>query len=333
MKRKKERVYSHNMKIFKQELYIILISAAVVLAAAFLVMNSSFNLTGFFILDNNETNSSVQVFPALEITREDALLAINESLKIMLDMATDNFSIVYINDTLVEAKMVFKQAEYAEILRNSSISPAKQAEARSALNLVDWKNISYASVIKYTDEIKLRRERALLIYDSLAALDFSLSNYESRGIELLEARDLFLNATLAFNEERYEEAESFMEKTRASIDASGAEASVLADLKRGLVGFIQQYWIYIIAFFIFLVIVIYFSYESIKKFMLKKRIVKMEAQQKALDNMMKKAQIERFKENKISGLVYNIRMRSYQEKLNKLKEELPVLEERLKRFK
>ena len=48
---------------------------------------------------------------------------------------------------------------------------------------------------------------------------------------------------------------------------------------------------------------------------------------------MKKAQTERFKENKISGLVYNIRMEKYQEKLQKIKEELPVLENRLNKIK
>jgi len=46
---------------------------------------------------------------------------------------------------------------------------------------------------------------------------------------------------------------------------------------------------------------------------------------------MKKTQTERFKE-KISGLVYNIRMKKYHEKLDRTKEELQVLEERLKRF-
>ena len=44
---------------------------------------------------------------------------------------------------------------------------------------------------------------------------------------------------------------------------------------------------------------------------------------------MKGAQIERFKENKISNLVYNIRIKKFEEKLNAIKEELPVLEKRL----
>ena len=44
---------------------------------------------------------------------------------------------------------------------------------------------------------------------------------------------------------------------------------------------------------------------------------------------MRKAQTERFKQNKISKLIYNIRMKKYQEKLQKIRQELPVLESRL----
>ena len=43
----------------------------------------------------------------------------------------------------------------------------------------------------------------------------------------------------------------------------------------------------------------------------------------------KKAQTERFKENTLSALVYNIRIKKYQDRLNEIKEGLPVLESRL----
>lgn len=45
---------------------------------------------------------------------------------------------------------------------------------------------------------------------------------------------------------------------------------------------------------------------------------------------MRKVQVERFKENKVSGLIYNIRMKKHEEKLGEIKRMLPVLERRLK---
>lgn len=64
---------------------------------------------------------------------------------------------------------------------------------------------------------------------------------------------------------------------------------------------------------------------------MKNKIKKMKAEQKVLLSLMKKAQTERFKQNKISELVYNIRMKKYREKLDHIKEELPVLETRVRK--
>ena len=55
----------------------------------------------------------------------------------------------------------------------------------------------------------------------------------------------------------------------------------------------------------------------------------MKIERRVLVDLMKKTQIERFKENKISELVYNIRMKKYKEKLQNIKQELPVLEKRI----
>ena len=68
---------------------------------------------------------------------------------------------------------------------------------------------------------------------------------------------------------------------------------------------------------------------KIKKNLLKRKIRNLKAEEKILMALMKRTQIERFKQNKISGLVYNIRMKKFEEKLNRIKEDLPVLEKRL----
>ena len=56
----------------------------------------------------------------------------------------------------------------------------------------------------------------------------------------------------------------------------------------------------------------------------------MRAEKEAIVSLMKKAQTERFKDNKISGLVYNIQMKKYEERSQAIREELPVLEDRLR---
>ena len=55
----------------------------------------------------------------------------------------------------------------------------------------------------------------------------------------------------------------------------------------------------------------------------------MKTEEMVLMGLMKKTQVERFKEGKVSGLVYNIRIKKYNERLGVIKEDLPVLEKRL----
>jgi hypothetical protein len=73
----------------------------------------------------------------------------------------------------------------------------------------------------------------------------------------------------------------------------------------------------------------YYSSKFIKRRLLKRKIHGMRIESKVLLGLMKKAQTERFKENKISGLVYNIRIKKYEERLGIIKEDLPILEARL----
>ena len=70
----------------------------------------------------------------------------------------------------------------------------------------------------------------------------------------------------------------------------------------------------------------FFAYKKFEKKRLENKIRKMKAEGQALNNLMKKAQTERFKENKISASVYKITMEKYQKRMQEIEEELPVLE-------
>jgi len=56
----------------------------------------------------------------------------------------------------------------------------------------------------------------------------------------------------------------------------------------------------------------------------------MKAEKIALNELMKSAQTERFVENKISSLTYNIRMKKYKTRLDEIEQNLPVLEKNLR---
>jgi hypothetical protein len=80
-----------------------------------------------------------------------------------------------------------------------------------------------------------------------------------------------------------------------------------------------------------LIVISYLTHKKITINSIKKKIKKMNVERDALEGLIKKTQIERYKKNNISGLVYNIRVKKYESRIEEIKQELPVLESKLKK--
>lgn len=87
----------------------------------------------------------------------------------------------------------------------------------------------------------------------------------------------------------------------------------------------------IIVFLIVFGVVSYFFFKRVSRSLLVKKIHHTKAELKVLHNLKIQNQTDRFKENKISALVYNIREKNYDARIARLTELLPVLEKRLRR--
>jgi hypothetical protein len=289
---------------------------------SYLKENSS-AITGFATLENQTDYSSIN------FTKKDALLGIDESEKIIINMKDNNFSIIFMNDTLNQAKKIMEQIKYAETLKDKSASRQILREAENALKFVDLKTLNYNEVIVYTDRIKSREEQAFNIYDSILIAKNKIENYKTNNADVSEAEIIFEQAKKAFYEDRYEDAQKLVQDAVNSFESKQFETSTLNSMTIGAKNFLQRYWLYGFVFSAIFFIVGFFSYGKIRIISLKNKIKKMNANKQVLMELMKRTQEERFKENKISGLVYNIRMKKYQEKMQDIKEELPVLEKNL----
>jgi hypothetical protein len=307
-------------------------SIIIALGASFVIFSvyGDLSIAGFAIhndfpeVEENEIEESLSP----SVTEQDVLNAMAESEKIIVEMKENGFSTIFMEDTLLEAERVLEIARNSEILRDDSSSKDEKTKARKALELIEWKEITFADVLEYTAKIEERRNRAFFLYDSLIVAELSIAKEIEWGVltsppsELQEAR-------LAFEEERYDEVEPLLVKFRDEVERMKAEQTTLATLKKGAQNFFQRYWIYILVFICILGIAGYFTYGKINKALLRKKIEKMNHEKKALTGLMRKAQIDRFKTNKIPALVYNIRMKKYKERMNEIKEKLPVFEKRL----
>jgi len=132
-------------------------------------------------------------------------------------------------------------------------------------------------------------------------------------------------------EERYEEAEILIEDLKLIIEESRSEATVLSIVSSSVKNFFVKNWYYILGALIVLFLIIRSVVLINFRVRLIKRIKKMRAEEKALNRLLIRAQKDRFKKGSISGLTYNIRIRKYKERVQEIKEVLPVLEAKSKK--
>jgi len=269
---------------------------------------------------------------AQNVTRDDALEAINQSELDINEMMGAGFSVNYVNDVLISAKQALERADFAEILRSNATGELAD-QAKKALEGLNWQGFTYDEVINYTNKITSKKEQAFDLSDSIRALELKIGNYKGFEISTSEAEDLINKASTAFKEERYEDAEYFLSEANSNLEKKAAELTTLNIITETGKGFLEKYWFEIIIFSVFISIAALFNWIRIKKVRTIEKIKELKAEQKTLMNLMKKAQIDRYKKAEIPESIYNIKMRKYRERLTKIKETIPALEAKLKKSK
>jgi hypothetical protein len=268
---------------------------------------------------------------AANVSMQDAQLALEESSTIINELYGQGFSTTSASDVYSEALLVFQQATYADILRDKSIpdSDALKIQARKSLELINWRNLSFEEVIYYTDIIKKYRVDSYYLIDSINAVQKKIETYSARGANVSASENLLKLTNTSFYNGQITESLAYLEQAKVQAEADMESMSSLNVLAKNAQNFFVRYVYWIIFFLVVALIVGYFSWSSIKLNILKKKIAKLETEEKVLDGLMRKTQVERYKENKISGLIYNIRIKKYQERLSEIKQDLPVLKRRL----
>ena len=149
----------------KTEIGIILVGFFLILGISFFIFNiNNLSLTGFAV---DSSGNIIQANESAIVTEEMAMQAISESEQVIQEMQENNFSVIYMQDSLTEAKKTFERVRYAEILRNVNSTEKEKQEARVALSSVKWQNIAYADVLFYTDDIQSRKTIAFFLFDKI----------------------------------------------------------------------------------------------------------------------------------------------------------------------
>ncbi len=312
----------------KHHLLIVGMSVFFVFGMMFFVMNVfQPGIEGYVVYDEDGNE--------IVVIREDALDAIVESERTIVRLAEDGLPTQKAEDLLTEAKLVFEQAKYANILRNPYAPVGDKTEAKKALGLVNWKEIDYEDVLVITDEIKEIKGEVYDIYDALTATGLKssvlLSPSTGDEIDISEAVTLLEEAETAFYEDRYSDAQRLLEDAQIMIEEKRRESSALSGLQSSTKNFFSRYWLPTILVLGLLGTGGFFSVKAINLQRLRKKVRKLKIEHNALNNLIKDTQTKRFKEGKMSALVYNIKIEKYKSRMAEIKETLPVFEARLKK--
>jgi len=323
----------------KEEISIVILSIFLVLGICFIIVNiQQTSLIGLVIEDDLTGSENISFEEDLSnnqrnVTRDMALEAINESEEIKNLMIENNFSITQVDDILIEAKREFERAEYAEILRDSTLPENRKIEAKEVLKLLDWEKITYEGVLIHTNKVDELREESFMVFDSLYATKLRINENKELNIDLQEEQDLLDKAYIEFYDGRINDVNNMLKEINERLEAKVIETATLNSLRKGLKRFIFENALYIIIFLILLGAIVLFSYRKLKRKFLKKKITKLRLEQKILLELIKKSQLGRYKTRNLPPFIYNIKMDKYKKRINEIKGILPVIEGKLGNFR
>jgi hypothetical protein len=303
---------------------IFLISLAILVS---IFMNPS--ITGFAALNDEGVISISNKTVTLEdnikdITRQEAVEAINLAKENIQEITLSGFSTNYVNDQLVEANNVLNRADYAEVLKGENSDNELLKEAKLALTGLNWQGFRYSDVLVYTTEIELTKLSIFEINDNIIVLESKLEDYKEQSVDTALAEDLLTQTKQAFKDEQYEDAGELWEKTNNELESKRAELTSIRAISNASKNFVQRNGWWLLALCIILSVLGWYTYNKYIIHDAKKKLKHFRIENKTITELMKKAQRERFESGTLPASTYKIRMDKYRDKLIEIKRNIPV---------
>ncbi len=195
----------------------------------------------------------------------------------------------------------------------------------------------YSTTMAKAREISARKERALMISDSLRALDLRMKDIQKKGLDVSSAMETRAAALGAFARENYDEAEEFVFLSNKHLNEAEAEYSLVqarySAARDNAIAYVQEHRVGIALITLFIVIMGIILYHLVLLSTTRNRLRDLELEKEVLADLMKKTQEGYYTKNAIPKSTYDIRMKKYQERSMEVEELIPVLRTRLERLK
>ena len=233
----------------------------------------------------------------------------------MSKMQAAGFSIKRVNDTILEAAILYE----AQV--------ALEEKTGSA---------DYSKVIETANSVAEIRKEAFKVYDELSALSKRLEEL-SQSQNMSEAIEIFNEAKKEFEDERYEQTREAIDSCYKKINELQA---TLARIKaiyeastKTLAGFFARNYKTLAIIALILITIYFFFGKKIRCYFINRAIRKLEIEKQTLNNLIKKAQYEYFQKGVISEGTYSIRVSKFGELIRDLNRRIPLLNVRIEEVK
>lgn len=247
------------------------------------------------VLGISAISASAQLGNATDAEQQVAATAILEAEKAIQAMNQSGFGLAYVSDKLLEAKDAFTLGRYSKVLTLAQI-------------------------------IEERKERAVELSDLIRAAELKAQEYKQLGVDTSEAEVLIASAREAFQNDRYSEVDSTLAEIDKNLEAKRAELALLGIIQRSSRTFFQLYGRHLVVIAAIALAAGVALWKLTERQRIRSKIKHLKAERATIEDLMEKAQLERFKEKTLSAAVYQIRMEEYRKRLNEIKTKLPVYE-------
>ncbi len=272
----------------------------------------------------------VPVLVCADVTREEAEESIEKAEMDIQEMVEDDLPTSLVNDTLNEAREALKRADFAELVRENASDELAQ-RAREALEALDYQKFTYDEVVVYTNEISLKKQKTYGLMDYIRALEIKIADYKNQGINTTEAEKILESVKTSFENERFAETQVLLAEANLDLEDRKAEISAISLAVKSGKSFIGSSWKEILIFISLCTIAGMFGWKGLRTRKLRKKLEKMKIERHSLEELMKRIQVQRFKEGSIPESVYDIRMKKYEKRLNEIDHMMPTITKRLER--
>jgi hypothetical protein len=150
-------------------------------------------------------------------------------------------------------------------------------------------------------------------------------------VDISEGRNFLQETNDAFENERYNEAEEFLDEANFVLEAARGEITALRVLAKSGKSFFVKNWYKLVILIGVIGIVFTFSWRKIRRKIIKNKIKKLKVEEVSLIMLIKNIQKARYQDKTLPASVYNIRLERYNERITEIKHTLPVLEKVLKK--